>query len=73
LLQDGVNGLACAAEDSQDLARQIGRLLEDPYLRYRLASHGQETVLKQYTLELMVERVEALLNQAMAGKHGQEN
>jgi len=65
LLRDGSNGLACAAEDSQDLARQIGRLLADPHLRHRLASRGQEMVLEQYTLEHMVERVEDLLERAV--------
>lgn len=69
LLQDNINGLACAAEDSQDLARQIGRLLDDPRLRHQLASRGQETVLAQYTLERMVERVEDLLERAVADKN----
>ncbi len=66
LLQHEVNGLACAAEDSQDLACQIGRLLADPHLRYRLASQGQKTVLEQYTLEHMVERVEDLLERTVS-------
>lgn len=66
LLQDSVNGLACAAEDSQDLARQIRRLLDDRQLRYRLASCGQKMVLTHYTLERMVERVEDLLVRAVA-------
>jgi len=65
LLQDDRNGLACVAEDSQDLACQIGRLLDDPHLRHRLASQGQAMVLAQYTLERMVERVEALLERAV--------
>ena len=73
LLQDGINGLACAAEDSQDLARQIGRLLDDPHLRYRLACQGQETVLAQYTLEHMVERLEDLLERAVAEQNERNN
>jgi len=70
LLQHEVNGLACAAEDSTDLAQQIGRLLDDPELRYSLARRGQETVLAQYTLDLMVERVESLLQRAIAEQVG---
>lgn len=66
VLEDEVTGLACAAEDSTDLARQLGRLLDDPQLRYRLACQGQETVLAHYTIELMVERIEALLERAVA-------
>ena len=65
LLRDGVNGLVCAAEDSQDLARQIGRLLDDPHLRYDLASHGQQMVLERYLMEHMVERIEDLLGRAV--------
>ena len=66
LLEDGANGLACAAEDSGDLARQIARLLDDPNLRHRLASRGQEMVLGHYTLDRMVERVEGLLERAVS-------
>jgi glycogen(starch) synthase len=66
LLRDGSNGLACKADDSQDLAGQIGRLLNDPPLRHRLASRGQEMVLEQYSMEHMVERVEDLLGRAAA-------
>lgn len=69
LLKDQVNGLACVAEDSQDLASQIGRLLDMPHLRHRLASRGQEMVLEHYTLEHMVERVESLLERAVIEKN----
>lgn len=66
VLENEVTGLACAAEDSTDLARQLGRLLDDPQLRYRLACQGQETVLTHYTLEHMVEQLEVLLERAVA-------
>ncbi|NLE45723.1 MAG: glycosyltransferase family 4 protein [Chloroflexi bacterium] len=66
LLQDGVNGLSCAAEDAGDLARQVGRLLDGPQLRHRLARQGQDTVLAHYTLDHMVEQLEILLTQAVA-------
>lgn len=71
LLQDGVNGLACKAEDSADLARQLGRLLEDPQMRHRIASRGQEMVLAEYSLERMVERVEDLLERAISEQNEQ--
>lgn len=66
LLQDNVNGLTVTVGDSQDLACKIGRLLDDPHLRYRLASSGQEMVLEEYRLEQMVDRVEDLLERAVA-------
>lgn len=73
LLQEGSNGLSCVAGDSEDLAQQIGRLLNDPDLRYRLASRGQEMVLEQYTLEHMVERIENLLKRAITEQNEQRN
>jgi glycogen synthase len=69
LLRDGYSGLACAAGDSLDLARQIGHLLDDPHLRHLLARRGQEMVLAQYTLERMVGRVEAFLERAVAAQN----
>lgn len=66
LLRHRHNGLVYAAEDGQDLARQIGQLLDNPHLRHGLASCGQEMVLGQYSLERMVERVEDLLHRAVA-------
>lgn len=65
ILQDEVNGLICKADDSDDLARQLGRLLDDPALRHRLATHGQRSVLADFSLEAMVEKVEELLNRAI--------
>jgi glycogen synthase len=65
LLQDGQTGLACASGDSTGLAQQIGRLLDDPQLRHRLASEGQSIVLARFTLKRMVEQVENLLERAI--------
>ncbi|MCB0058080.1 MAG: glycosyltransferase family 4 protein [Caldilineaceae bacterium] len=66
ILQHEVTGLACTAEDSADLARQIGRLLVDPQLRYRLATRGQEAVLARYSMERMTSSLEAMLERAVA-------
>jgi glycosyltransferase involved in cell wall biosynthesis len=61
------NGLAFAAADSADLACQIERLLDNPGLRYQLASQGQKDVVGHYSLDLMVDRLEGLLRRAIAG------
>ena len=71
LLQDGCNGLVCSTEDSEGMAHQINRLLDDPDLRYHLACKGQEMVLEQYSMEHMVERIEALLERAAAEQYEQ--
>jgi len=66
LLQDGVTGLAFSPGDSHDLARQIRRLLQEPELRQRLATKGQQMVLQRFSLERMVSEVERLLVEACA-------
>jgi glycosyltransferase involved in cell wall biosynthesis len=67
LLWHGQNGLTFEAGDSRDLARQLERLLDDDELRRRLASAGQKQVKEAYTLEIMVTRLEQLLEQSLAG------
>lgn len=73
ILQHEVTGLACASEDSTDLTHQLGRLLDAPQLRYRLACQGQKTVLAHYTLECMVEQIEALLERAIVEQRTRDN
>lgn len=70
ILQHEVTGLACEAGDAAGLAYQVGRLLDDPHLRYRLAKAGQEEVLKHYTLDGMVQRVERFLRSAVEHSRG---
>lgn len=66
IVKHEVTGLACAASDSADLGRQVGRLLDDPELRYDLATQAQRIVLERYSLDYMVQQLEALLGQAIA-------
>jgi len=61
ILVDGENGLTFAPEDAQGLARQIERLVHDPALRGRLAAAGRRTVQEKFTLERMVNEIEAYL------------
>lgn len=70
LLQPGVTGLAFAAGEGHDLAKQIARLLSDPGLRVRVATQGQQMVCERFDLERMVDAVEGLLNEAVAARDG---
>lgn len=70
IVEHGVTGLLCAAGDTADLAAQIKRLLAEPGLRERLATAGQDRVLAHYSLERMVENLEALLVEAIADRMG---
>jgi hypothetical protein len=43
------------------LAEQVNRLIVDPYLFCRLAQAGRQTVLENFTLDKMVNEIEAYL------------
>jgi glycosyltransferase involved in cell wall biosynthesis len=66
LLRDNGNGLVFEAGNSEALAFQINRLLDDSQLRYRLACEGQAMVLQKFRLSTMVDRIEGFLERAIA-------
>jgi glycosyltransferase involved in cell wall biosynthesis len=61
ILRNGETGLTFAPEDADGLAEQVTRLLIDPDLRCRLAQAGRHTVLENFTLDKMVNEIEAYL------------
>lgn len=61
ILQDGETGLAFAPEDAQGLAEQVARLISYPELRCRLAQAGRQMVMENFTLDRMVNEIEAYL------------
>ena len=61
ILRNGETGLTFAPEDADGLAEQVTRLLIDPDLRCRLASAGRQTVVENFTLNKMVNEIEAYL------------
>ena len=61
ILRNGETGLTFAPEDADGLAKQVTRLLIDPDLRCRLARAGRQTVLEDFTLDKMVNEIEAYL------------
>ena len=65
LVQHNHTGLLCQAEDEIMLARQIQRLVEYPQLRLDLARQGQQRVLKNYSLDHMVDNLERFLRKAI--------
>jgi glycosyltransferase involved in cell wall biosynthesis len=50
LITSEVNGLLVPPNDSVALAAALGRLLDDPTLRDRLATAGRQTVLEQFDM-----------------------
>ena len=61
ILRDGETGLTFAPEDADGLAEQVTRLIIDPDLCCRLAQAGRQTVLENFTLDKMVNEIEAYL------------
>jgi glycosyltransferase involved in cell wall biosynthesis len=66
LLRDGETGFTFAPEDADGVAEQIARLIIDPDLCCRLAQAGRQTVLENYTLDRMVNEIEAYLLECFA-------
>ena len=61
ILRDGKTGFTFALEDADGLAEQVARLIIDPDLCCRLSSAGRQTVLENFTLDKMVEEIQAYL------------
>jgi glycogen(starch) synthase len=61
ILRESETGLIFAPEDSEGLAEQIERLINDPGLRYRLAQAGRQRVIENFTLDRMVNEIETYL------------
>jgi glycosyltransferase involved in cell wall biosynthesis len=53
---DGVNGLLFEPGNPSDLARQIGRLLDDPALRRQMGIAGRRRFEEDFTWEKVIER-----------------
>jgi glycosyltransferase involved in cell wall biosynthesis len=66
ILEDGVNGLTFPAEDADALAAQILTVADDPGLRTKLAAKAQQTVVENYSIERMVDHMEAYLSEILA-------
>src|SRR5215216_518469 len=61
ILTDGENGLLFTPADSEDLARRITQLVEDPIARKKLANAGRQTVVERFTLTQMMDKIENYL------------
>ena len=69
-LRTGHNGLEYRDGDVDDLVRQCTRLLADPELRARLGQNALETVLRDYSIENMLDGFRAVLEWAKTAKRG---
>jgi glycosyltransferase involved in cell wall biosynthesis len=65
ILQEGVNSLTFRADDAEDLARQLQRIVDDASLQKRLADEGQRLVEDQFSLSAQVSQIEAMLQDVL--------
>ena len=65
LIRDGETGLLIPPHDPQALARSVIKLLRDRGLSKELACRGRQLVQRHYSLELMLERLEALYQELL--------
>jgi len=65
LVRPGITGYLAEPENAQDLRNGIVQLLEDEPLRNTMGQQGREIVLKEYTLELCVQRYVELYRQLL--------
>lgn len=61
IVSDGQTGLYFHANDSQSLANQIQKLLNDPSLAKRLGESGREKVLATFTAERMHQQLDEIM------------
>lgn len=61
VLTEGQNGLTFSPGDAAALARQLARLLDSRHDAQRLAEAGRATILAHFTVDRMVDEIEAYL------------
>ncbi len=66
VVQDGVTGLVVPPRDPRALAAAITRLTDDAALRARLGAAGVQRARSEFSVDKMVERVEAVYKAAVA-------
>jgi glycosyltransferase involved in cell wall biosynthesis len=62
-----VNGLVYDGDSADQLAAQLDRLLSDSALRVRLGQAARETVVKNYSLDMVVDQYLALYRRLLSG------
>ena len=67
---DGETGLLVPPDDPGELARAIGRLLDDPDLRARLGAAGRQRILHRFTWEVTALGTARCYEEVLAGGQG---
>jgi len=68
VIEDGTNGRLVAPGDSEALAGAILELYKQPEFRSRMAAAGRQTIVREYSQEAMLRRLERLYLKIMEKK-----
>lgn len=60
IIEDEINGILFEAQNSDELAQDLIKLIDDPEKRKKIASSGQKTVLEKFTAQKMAENYEKI-------------
>lgn len=66
LIRSGEQGFLTPVGDSKAIAAAIARLLEDPRLREQMGQIARQTILENYSIDLVANRYEELIREALA-------
>jgi glycosyltransferase involved in cell wall biosynthesis len=68
LIQHGKNGLLVRQQDESELARELGRLIDQPELRRRLGQAGRKTIVTNFSSEQSSRILRKLFFEALEGQ-----
>jgi glycosyltransferase involved in cell wall biosynthesis len=71
LVQDGVTGFLVRQRDSDDMARRINELLDDPDSAERIGQAGKQRVLSEFHITSMAERFATLYEETVVSREQQ--
>lgn len=68
LVEDGTSGLLVPPRDPAAVAAAVRRVLSDPALAARLSTAGRERVVRGFSTEIRLDRIEELYSRLIAGR-----
>ena len=67
-VEDGVTGLIAQPQSPESLSEQLARLRDDSALRLRFAAAAREKALREFGIERMLDRMEAVFRSVAQGR-----
>ena len=68
VVEDGITGFLVSPDDIHTLADRLRKLLTDAGLRHRMGKEGKEKMQRQFSVERMVDRMNAVYQSALRHK-----